>query len=156
MNAYNTPDFSAFLHNPYGFLNKKQQAAVLVFKRKSRFIDGYDLNLELKKIITSYFGNSYEIQKNGLTLHYNELKKYVEENQLIGLILYGANPNNVNNEDQYISTYVNPQSKSIKLEISTICNILLKEYFSDENYINELCEKTPGFDIYYSSLTGAV
>ena len=55
MNAYNSPDFATFLHNPYGFLNKKQEAVVIVFKRESRFIDSFDINKELKRLIFGFF-----------------------------------------------------------------------------------------------------
>ena len=152
MNAYNTKVFSEFTNNSYGFLNNKQKAAILVFKRKNRFVGGYDIHQELRELITKFFGNSLELQKNGLKMYYNELKNYVEENDLIGLIIFGADTNNMENKNQYVSTYVNIKNKIIKLEISTICQVLLKEYFdNDNNYIDKLCEKTPGFDIYYKS-----
>ena len=151
MNAYND-DFASFLHNPYGFLNKKQTAAVNVFKRKGKFVGGYCAYSHLKEIISMFFGNSSILIKNGLTYHYNQLKKYVEDNNLIGLILYGADINNIGNKEQFISTYINLKNEKINLEITTICQVLLKNYFNDdEKYIDSLCEKTPNFNLYYES-----
>lgn len=152
MSSYNNvTDFASYIHNPFGFLNNKQKAAVMCFRRRSRFVGGYDIYEHLREVTTRFFGNSKELIKNGLTKHYNELKSYVEENNLIGLILYGADINNLVNKEQYISTYIKPNNSIIKIEITTLCQILLKNYFNNnEKYINELCEKTPNFHIYYS------
>lgn len=152
MNSYNdVTDFAAYIHNPYGFLNEKQKAAVLVFKRKGKFNEGYNINNNLRELLIKFFGNSIELVNNGLSKHYNNLKTYVENNNLIGLILYGADVNNVKSEEQFITTYITPKNTLITLQVSPICQILLKDYFKDdENYINALCEKTPNFEIYYS------
>ena len=147
----NIPDFAAYLHNPFGFPNEKQNAAITVFLRKQRFVEGYNINDNLRELIRQFFGNSNELVKNGLTFHYNQLKTYVEENNLIGLILYGADVNNIPDTLQYISDYTTLSNSIIKLQISTICQILVKEYFkNDIEYIDSLCEKTPNFEIYYS------
>ena len=152
MSSYNNiPDFAAYLHNPFGFPNKKQKAAITVFLRKQRFVEGYNINNDLRELVMNYFGDSKELVKNGLTKHYNQLKTYVENNNLIGLILYGADINNLEDTDQYITTYLTPKNTQIRLQISTICQILIKEYFKNNiEYIDSLCEKTPNFELYYS------
>ena len=151
MNAYNyCEDFSTYLHNPYGFINEKQKAAVLSFRRKSRFIEGYDINNHLKEVLNIFFGNREKLETYGLTKYYNELKDYVEQNNLIGLILYGADLNSIKFDKQLICNYTNQNNITITLKVTTICQILLKEYFNnDEKLINSLCEKTPNFEIYY-------
>jgi hypothetical protein len=152
MSSYNNvTDFASYLHNPYNFCNDKQRAAIMVFKRRARFVEGYDIYNDLRELLMTFFGNNTELIKYGLKKHYNDLKTHVEDNNLIGLILYGANINNLVGKEQYISTYVTTSNTRIKLKMSEICQFLLKEYFKDdENYINELCEKTPNFEIYYS------
>ena len=152
MSAYNTSVFTSYINNPYEFLNKKQKAAVLVFSRKSRFVTGYNINEHLRETLLKFFGNENSLIETGLVSQYNLLKNYVEENNLIGLILYGANVNNVNTELQHISKYLTKDKKIINLEVTTLCERLLNEYFVDEEYINTLCEKTPNFEIYYNSL----
>lgn len=151
MNAYNyCEDFSTYLHNPYSFINEKQKAAILSFRRKSRFIEGYDINYHLKEVLTIFFGNREKLEKYGLTKYYNELKDYVEQNNLIGLILYGADLNNTKFDKQFICQYTKQNNITITLKATIICQILLKEYFNnDEKVINSLCEKTPNFEIYY-------
>ena len=38
----------------------------------------------------------------------------------------------------------------IILKVDEICKTLLYEYFNNDNeYIDKLCESTPGFEIYY-------
>ena len=153
MSSYNNvSDFSSYLSNSDDVLNKKQEAAILVFSRKNRFLDGYNIFNELKELLKMFFGDSSELIKNGLAKHYIDLKTYVEENNLIGLILWGSDANNFSDKEEYISTYVTQNDSVIKLQISNICQILLSEYFVDEEYINTLCERTPNFDIYYKSL----
>ena len=151
MSSYNNvPDFAAYLHNPYGFLNEKQKAALTVFVRKQRFVEGYNIYYNIRELLLKFFGDTTDLVKYGLSKHYTDLKIYVEENNLIGLILYGADVNNFLDKEQYISTYITQNNSVLKLQISQICQILLKEYFNnDHEYINTLCEKTPGFDIYY-------
>ena len=152
MSSYNNAvDFASYLHNPFGFPNEKQKAAINVFVRKQRFVEGYNINDNVRELITQFFGNTNKLVKHGLTFHYNELKSYVEENNLIGLILYGADVNNIPDTHQHISNYITQSNSIIKLQISTICQILIREYFNNDiDYIDSLCEKTPNFDIYYS------
>ena len=130
-------------------LNDKRSAAIMCFKRKERFIEGYNINNNLKELLNDYFKDSNRLVQDGLTIHYKKLKTYIEDNNLIGLILYGSDVNNIKKTDQYISTYTNITNIKFNLEITNLCQILLKNYFIDNKYIDSLCEKTPNFDIYY-------
>ena len=147
MNDYINASSSIFI--PTTDLNNKRSAAIMYFKRKESLVEGYNINNNLKELLNNYFQDSDRLVQDGLTIHYNRLKKYVEENNLIGLILYGSDINNINNNEQYISEYITIDNKKINLEITTLCNILLKDYFIDDKYIDSLCEKTPNFKIYY-------
>ena len=149
MNDYINKSSSIFI--PTTDLNNKRSAAIMCFKRKERFVEGYNINNNLKELLNDYFQDSDKLVQDGLTIHYNRLKKYVEENNLIGLILYGSDINKIDNSDQYISEYVTLDNKRINLEITTLCQILLKNYFIDEKYIDSLCEKTHNFKIYYQN-----
>lgn len=152
MSSYNNNvEFAAYLHNPFGFPNDKQKAAITVFIRKQRFVEGYNINNHLRELVMNFFGDSIKLSKSGLTKAYNDLKTHVENNNFIGLILYGADVNNLESHEQFVTNYTTPSNSIIKLQISTICQILIKEYFkNDIDYIDSLCEKTPNFEIYYS------
>lgn len=149
-------DFAGFLHNPYEekYLSKKQMAAVTIFKRKGRFVDGYCPQQELRSLILKFFGDVDKLYKDGLVHHYHLLKKEVENKWLIGLILFGANPNNLGKIEQKVASYTTNTSKKINLTLTGICRHLLEDYLGyfdeDDDRIDQLCEKTPGFKIYYS------
>ena len=147
------PDFGEFLHNPYrfDFLNGKQQAAVTVFKRKSRFVEGYNPENHLRKTLLRFFGDRGVLHRDGLTRHYRLLKRYVEFNNLIGLILFGADPNNVKGP-QLVGKYTTPSGPETGLSVTNLCRFLLSDHFNfgeTEDQVEALCEKTPGFSTYY-------
>ena len=147
------PDFGEFLHNPYrfDFLNEKQQAAVTVFKRKSRFVEGYDPEGHLRQVLTKFFGNRYILHLHGMNHHYLLLKAYVELNNLIGLILFGADPDNVKGY-QPINKYTTPSGSEIELTMTNLCRFLLNDHFGyreSQGQVDTLCEETPEFETYY-------
>ena len=152
MSAYNNVNqFNSYLDNPFSNLNNIQNSAVTCFVRKSRFIGNYNPESELKDILLTFFGNSKKIHNTGLKEQYNLLKHYVEKNNLIGLILFGANMNNIKDSNQHINYYTQLNNNNIELTISSICIVLLNEYFdyNNQSYIDSLCKKTSNFDIYY-------
>ena len=147
----NYPDFASYLHNPWAFTTKEEEASILVFKRKNRFLDGYVINEHLETTIKKFFGNFDNLHKYGLIHHYNLLKQFVIDYQLIGLILYGTT---LDNTDPYnpinIGKYINNSGVTIQLTVQTICQLLIDEYIKKDN-VEELCRKTPNFDIYYNT-----
>ena len=62
------------------------------FINKEKHNNDYYVINELEKLYLNdnFFGNYDNLIFNGLPMHYNLLKKYVFENNLIGMILYGA------------------------------------------------------------------
>lgn len=153
MSAYNNvSQFNSYIDNSFSNLSKKQEASILCFTRKGRFISNYYPESELKDLLLTFFGNSEKIHKTGLKDQYNLLKDYVEKNNIIGLILYGANINNIKESNQHINHYTQLNNNTVELTINSICIVLLKEYFdynNNQSYIDSLCEKTPNFEIYY-------
>lgn len=161
-------DFASFLHNPFGHYTKEETTVVLIFKRKSRFIDGYDIDIEIMELMKQFFGNVDTLHRDGLTTHYNKLKSYIIEHDLIGLVRYGADfSHDISNT--IINRYTQTNGIRLNLTIGSICSRLLKEYFDiftekDQNqgqinsiinkqggeYVNYLYRKTPNFEIYYN------
>ena len=62
MNDY--VDFAAYLHNPWAYPSKKELAAMMIFKRKERFVENYSWQIDLLELIRHYFGNIDQPQKN--------------------------------------------------------------------------------------------
>lgn len=153
MSAYNNENqFNSCVDNAFSNLSKKQEASVLCFTRKSRFISNYYPESELKNILLTFFGNSEKIHKTGLKDQYNLLKDYVEKNNIIGLILFGANMNNIKDSNQHINYYTQINNNNVELTVTSICIVLLTEYFdynNNQSYIDSLCKKTQNFEIYY-------
>jgi hypothetical protein len=144
-------DFAGYLHNPYGFPTNIEKAAITVFKRKGRFIGGYDINNDLYNLINKYFGNLELLYENGLVHYYKQIVEEIKEKKLIGLILYGANINNIPQNIQNVNTYTTQDNMSINLTITSICKYILEDYIGSDN-IDNLCKETPNFDGYYKTL----
>ena len=117
------------------------EAAMMVWKRKPRFVEGYDPIADVTDIIQKVFGDYDKNVEEGLTTQYKILKDLVIKDNLIGLILLGKNV------DHYISEYITYNNNVIELNVSTICTILLNDYFTDEE-IKQECYKTPNINIY--------
>ena len=111
-------------------MNKFEEAAALSFKRRARFVDFYYPEEEIEKICFSYFGNTNENQKNGLTVQYHKMKENIIKTKSIGLVIIGCNL-----KDKLIDTYPTLQNTTIELTVDSICRLLLREYFSPEEAI---------------------
>ena len=124
-----------------------RDAAAMVFQRTARFCDGYDVNTELKKLLTKFFGNKKSLEKLGLKFFYQKLREYIIEKKLIGLIIYGSKIKYINSHD-IINIYTTLDNKNIHLYPNELCRFLLEEYFT-EREIRDNCFNTPNFNIYY-------
>ena len=115
MNDY--PEFASFLHNPWAYPTKEEQAAITATKRHYRFNDG-DINVDLKQHIKNFFGNQADLHKYGLVKHFNAFQKYVEEKKLIGYILYATTL--ADDEDIEINKYQTNTGAIITLTAKSI------------------------------------
>ena len=127
-------------------LDEIEEAASLFFRRKGRFVDGYDFRENLKEVCIKFFGDTNINQKYGLISQYNKMKQYVVENKLIGLFLLG-----VNLKDILIDTYPTVDNNIIDLTVDSISRVFLKEHFTQDE-IHCLCQTTPNFDKYYDHI----
>ena len=125
-----------------------KEAAAMVFQRTARFCDGYDVNNELKQLLTKFFGDKTLLEKHGLTHFYNHLKSYVVHNKCIGLIIYGDIHNNNKFRGDIIGKYTDPDNNVLDLYGYDLCKTLLEQYFTEDE-IKDACFKTPNFNIYY-------
>jgi hypothetical protein len=126
--------FSAYLHNPWGFPTDEEKKAIKIA------LDTIDtntitVNKYLEEYLYKYLGNRQENQSLGLSIQYNKLKTDVINTNSIGLILYGADINNI---DQTVSTYTTQSNKEISLTVNSICQCLITEYIKKEN-VEQLC-----------------
>jgi|TARA_Y100000389_G_C17335264_1_gene450298 hypothetical protein len=128
-------DFAGFLHNPFGYPSKPQEAAINYYKQKEENEENWKIIPELKKIyeMDDHFGNLNNLHLNGLRKHYQAVKKYIIANDFIGMVLYAADFNNHTNEEgtpqnSVIQVYTTQNGAEITLNVNKISQFLLKEY----------------------------
>ena len=117
------------------------EAAMMVWKRKARFVENYEPIDDVTDIIQNVFGDYDKNIKEGLTKQYKILKDLVVKDNLIGLVLLGKNI------DRFVIDYVTYNDNVIELSVSSICKNLLIDYFTEEE-IKQECYKTPNIEIY--------
>ena len=128
------------------FLEPEFYAAYLAESRKQRFIENYYSEVETINLIKKFFSNKSNLLNNGLVKYFNELKKHVCENLLIGLILYGLELNDI-----LINNFIDKDNNKLNLTVSSISRILIWEYFTHQELL-ELCQKMPNYNMYYDTL----
>ena len=116
-------------------------AAMMVWKRKARFVENYEPVDDVTDIIQNVFGDYEKNIKEGLAKQYKILKDLVVKDNLIGLVLLGKNI------DRFVIDYVTYNDNVIELSVSSICKNLLIDYFTEEE-IKQECYKTPNIEIY--------
>lgn len=132
----------------WGNYNRVEEASMMVFKKKSRYIENYNMKTELIKILQRFFGNTNILNYYGLESQYKLLKNYVIQTNVIGLILFGTDINKIN---LTIIQYYDKNENKIVLTANNICQTLINNYIGLEN-VDNLCRKTPNFSTYYNIL----
>lgn len=121
-----------------------QKAASLCFIRRDRFVLGANYHDDLIELVNKFFGNADVLINSGLIEQYKNLKKYIIEKKLIGLILCGFN------DKTHIGTYFTNTNTQIDLNLSSITRTLVKDYFNEDD-VNKYCRDTSNFAIYYKN-----
>lgn len=126
--------------------NKLQEACILTFIRKERFLENYNINNNIFRILKRFFGDLEVLNKNGLIHQYNQLKDYIIKNNYLGLILYGKSLNTDSENNKLINIY-SEDNEFYYLTIRSVCEYLISDYFS-YNEIVSCCKKTPNINLY--------
>jgi len=128
-------DFANYLHNTFGYPSEKQKMAIKYFTDKQDKESSFHIIRKLSEIykMQMHFGNSDKLHLHGLKYHYNILKNYIIDNNLIGMVLYAADFNNHTQEDlspeiSSVQIYNTKNGEKIILNINKISQYLLKEY----------------------------
>ena len=127
-------------------LNQLQTATSLTFLRCERFVEGFDCNAELIKLMNTFFGNLSVLTETGLVTQYINLKKKIVDEKSIAMILVG-----INTKDILINNYTDINYNNIKLTIYSICRILLREHFTADE-IDTCCRESPNLEIYFNNI----
>tara|TARA_B100001121_G_C18699031_1_gene626473 strand:+ start:8078 stop:8533 length:456 start_codon:yes stop_codon:yes gene_type:complete len=127
-------------------LNQLQTATSLTFLRCERFVDGFNCNRELIKLMNTFFGDLSVLTKTGLVKQYKNLKKKIVDEKSIAMIFVGLNKNDI-----LINNYTDINYNNIKLTISSICRILLREHFTTDE-IDTCCRESPNLEIYFNNI----
>ena len=126
-------NFAGFLHNPYGHPTEIEKKAIERYTKIIPNMEDYTYHTIIK-----FFKNKYKNKNEGLAKQYKKLQLYVIENKLIGVILWGADQNNIERE---IIKYNTMEHKEISLTVNSVCKYLIKDYITQEN-VEELCKKS--------------
>ena len=127
--------FSAYMHNPWAYLSVEEKAEIKMAIDTIETDTNISVNTYLHDSLNKYLGNRRENQSLGLSIQFNKLKTDVINTNRIGLILYGADINNI---DQPVSTYTTQSNKEITLTVNSICQCLITDYIKKEN-VEQLC-----------------
>ena len=126
-------------------LNNLQKASSLTFLRCERFVEGFKCYVELVKLLNTFFGDLSVLTETGLIKQYKNLKKKIVDENIIAMILVG-----LNKDDIMINNYTDINFKNIKLTVSSICRILLREHFTVDE-IDKCCRESRNFNIYFNN-----
>lgn len=120
-------EFAGFLHNMYGYeyLSEEQKKNIDNLKEIEKNNLNYNIDNEIDKTILKQFKSLDELHKFGLKIHFDKLKNYIIQNNLLSLILYGADKSNID-KNYYI--YTKLDNSKITLSRQSICYILIREY----------------------------
>ena len=127
----NMENFASYLHNPYAleFLNEKQKCTVEHFMKLDKY------QHKLLYTLVYFFGDRTKNEKEGLTKQFNSLKNNIVKNKMIGMVLWGANGNNVSKE---VSVYTTHNNNDITLTTNSICATLINDYITPEK-LDSIC-----------------
>ena len=127
-------------------LDKVQLASSYTFLRCERFVEGFDCNEELIKLINYFFGDLDVLTQTGLIEQYKDLKQKIINKKIISMIIVGLNKNDI-----FINNYKDINNNNIRLTVSSICRIILRDYFT-VNEIDKCCRESPNFNIYFGNI----
>lgn len=143
---YNIQESDIFTNKEI-LLDDIQNATAMVAKRRSRFVEGYDVKKELIILYNKYFDSRPHLEEKGLDYFYNKMKnEIVQNNFLISLVLCGLNMHDV-----LINNYMTIDKKWIQLTISSISRNIVRFYFT-KNELESICRSCPNFNIYYKTV----
>jgi len=127
--------FENYIRNPFGYPSENQKMAIKYFTEKQDKDSNYHIIRKLSEIyrMSQHFGDINSLHHYGLKYHYNILKNYIIDNNLIGMVLYAADFNNHTQEDLFpeissVQIYNTESGEKIILNVNQISQYLLKEY----------------------------
>ena len=108
------------------------------FAQAQRLVEGYDPVKVLFDLFIPLFGDTRVLQKKGLVKQYIILKEKVVTENLIELIIYGANIEE--QRDRVIDDYPTLNNDIITLSVKSLCSSFLKDHIL-ESEVESLLEK---------------
>lgn len=121
-----------------------QLESIKYFENKEKYNDNYSIIDTLEKIylMDNHFGNINKLYINGIDVQYENLKTYVLENNIIGMILYGSDiKDNLDITIAYLEDIDNNSIDNISnLTIKTISKNIINDYLMIEHNLDILCD----------------
>ena len=108
------------------------------FAQAKRLVEGYDPVNDLFDLFIPFFGDTNVLQRTGLVKQYKLLKDKVINENLIELIIYGANI--LDDLDRVIDTYPTQHKTFITLSVKSLCSSFLKDHIPESEVLELLAE----------------
>ena len=126
------------------FFTETQLESIKYYEDKEKHNDEYSIIDELEKIylMDNHFGDLDIIYMNGVDIQYENLKTYILNNNIIGMILYGSD---IKDDLDVLIADVEGIDNNIldnfyHLTIKTISKTIINDYLMVEHNLDILCD----------------
>jgi hypothetical protein len=121
-----------------------QLISIKYYEDKEKYNEYYSILEELERIylMDNHFGDLNRLYMNGVDIHFENLKSYILNNNIIGMILYGSDIKDV--FDVMIADVQDIENNFIDdiyhLTIKSISKTILNDYLMIEHNLDILCD----------------
>ncbi len=126
------------------FFTETQLESIKYYEDKEKHSDEYSIIDELEKIylMDNHFGDLNRLYMNGVDIQYENLKTYILNNNIIGMILYGSD---IKDDLDALIADVEGIDNNIldniyHLTIKSISKTIINDYFMIEHNLDILCD----------------
>ena len=121
-----------------------QLISIKYYEDKEKYNEYYSILEELERIylMDNHFGDLNRLYMNGVDIHFENLKSYILNNNIIGMILYGSD---IKDDLDALIADVEGIDNNIldniyHLTIKSISKTIINDYFMIEHNLDILCD----------------
>ena len=126
------------------FFTETQLDCIKYYEDKEKYNEEYSVIDELEKIflMNNHFGDLNILYMNGVDIQYENLKSYILNNNIIGMILYGSD---IKDHLDVLIAYIEDIENNIiddiyHLTVKNISKKVLNDYLMIEHNLDILCD----------------
>ena len=127
----------------YFGISKKENAAITAaYKTENKPED------KIEDLLSQYINENAGLDNTDLEEVYIKIKNRIVGDNLFHLFLIGYH--NVNDNERKLCNYTNENGDTIDLTVYRVCEEIMHTLFRDYKERQELSERTPNFQLYYT------